>query len=65
MSGQAHPCAARGTEVLRTTADDAVLWRDVFLGNREAVLEMLATFNEDLARLQRAIRRVVIDAEQA
>ncbi|MDP6953512.1 MAG: prephenate/arogenate dehydrogenase family protein [Alphaproteobacteria bacterium] len=41
----------------RIAASDPVMWRDVFLANREAVLEMLGTFNEDLARLQRAIRR--------
>ena len=41
----------------RIAASDPVMWRDVFLNNRDAVLEMLATFNEDLARLQRAIRR--------
>lgn len=41
----------------RIAASDPVMWRDVFLNNREAVLEMLTTFNEDLARLQRAIRR--------
>jgi cyclohexadieny/prephenate dehydrogenase len=41
----------------RIAASDPVMWRDVFLTNRDAVLEMLATFNEDLARLQRAIRR--------
>jgi len=33
-----------------------VMWRDVFLNNREAVLEMLGRFNEDLTALQRAIR---------
>jgi cyclohexadieny/prephenate dehydrogenase len=33
------------------------MWRDVFLANKEAVLEMLGTFNEDLAKLTRAIRR--------
>ena len=32
------------------------MWRDVFLNNREAVLEMLGRFNEDLTALQRAIR---------
>ena len=32
------------------------MWRDVFLNNREAVLEMLQRFNEDLSYLQRAIR---------
>ena len=32
------------------------MWRDIFLNNREAVLEMLQRFSEDLAALQRAIR---------
>ncbi len=32
------------------------MWRDVFLNNREAVLEMLQRFTEDLTALQRAIR---------
>ena len=32
------------------------MWRDVFMNNREAVLEMLGRFTEDLSRLQRAIR---------
>ena len=40
----------------RIAASDPVMWRDVFLNNREAVLEMLARFNEDLTALQRAIR---------
>jgi cyclohexadieny/prephenate dehydrogenase len=40
----------------RIAASDPVMWRDVFLNNREAVLEMLQRFNEDLTRLQRAIR---------
>ncbi|MDA1131912.1 MAG: prephenate/arogenate dehydrogenase family protein [Proteobacteria bacterium] len=40
----------------RIAASDPVMWRDVLLANREAVLEMLARFNEDLSRLQRAIR---------
>jgi cyclohexadieny/prephenate dehydrogenase len=33
------------------------MWRDIFLNNREAVLEMLGRFNEDLSVLQRMIRR--------
>jgi cyclohexadieny/prephenate dehydrogenase len=33
------------------------MWRDVFLANKQAVLEMLGRFNEDLATLTRAIRR--------
>ena len=40
----------------RIAASDPVMWRDVFLNNREAVLEMLSRFNEDLSALQRAIR---------
>ncbi|MYZ49179.1 prephenate/arogenate dehydrogenase family protein [Propylenella binzhouense] len=40
----------------RIAASDPTMWRDVFLNNREAVLEMLARFNEDLTALQRAIR---------
>ncbi len=40
----------------RIAASDPVMWRDVFLNNREAVLELLGRFSEDLAALQRAIR---------
>jgi cyclohexadieny/prephenate dehydrogenase len=40
----------------RIAASDPTMWRDVFLANRDAVLEMLARFNEDLASLARAIR---------
>jgi cyclohexadieny/prephenate dehydrogenase len=40
----------------RIAASDPVMWRDIFLANREAVLEMLQRFNEDLTALQRAIR---------
>jgi len=40
----------------RIAASNPVMWRDVFLNNREAVLEMLGRFNEDLTALQRAIR---------
>lgn len=40
----------------RIAASDPVMWRDVFLNNRDAVLEMLGRFSEDLATLQRAIR---------
>ena len=41
----------------RIAASDPVMWRDVFLANREAVLETLQRFNEDLTVLQQAIRR--------
>ncbi|BDI60185.1 prephenate/arogenate dehydrogenase family protein [Qipengyuania nanhaisediminis] len=40
----------------RIAASDPVMWRDVFLSNRPAVLEMLGRFTEDLTALQRAIR---------
>lgn len=40
----------------RIAASDPVMWRDVFLSNREAVLDMLQRFSEDLSALQRAIR---------
>jgi cyclohexadieny/prephenate dehydrogenase len=40
----------------RIAASDPVMWRDVFLSNRDAVLEMLGRFTEDLTALQRAIR---------
>jgi cyclohexadieny/prephenate dehydrogenase len=41
----------------RIAASDPTMWRDVFLANKDAVLEMLGRFNEDLATLTRAIRR--------
>ena len=40
----------------RIAASDPTMWRDIFLHNKEAVLELLARFNEDLSRLARAIR---------
>ena len=36
---------------------DPTMWRDVFLANKDAVLEMLRRFNEDVAALTKAIRR--------
>jgi cyclohexadieny/prephenate dehydrogenase len=44
------------TDFTRIAASDPTMWRDVLLGNREAVLEMLGRFTEDLVALQRAIR---------
>ena len=41
----------------RIAASDPTMWRDVFLYNKDAVLEMLGRFNEDLTALQRMIRR--------
>ena len=40
----------------RIAASDPTMWRDVFLANKDAVLEMLQRFTEDLTVLQRAIR---------
>lgn len=40
----------------RIAASDPVMWRDVFLNNKDAVLEVLGRFSEDLTALQRAIR---------
>jgi cyclohexadieny/prephenate dehydrogenase len=40
----------------RIAASDPIMWRDIFLANRDAVLEMLQRFTEDLTALQRAIR---------
>jgi len=40
----------------RIAASDPVMWRDIFLNNRDAVLEIIQRFNEDLTALQRAIR---------
>ena len=40
----------------RIAASDPTMWRDVFLANKDAVLEMLQRFSEDLSALQRAIR---------
>ena len=41
----------------RIAASDPVMWRDVFLNNKDAVLEILQRFNEDLTAMQRAIRK--------
>lgn len=41
----------------RIAASDPTMWRDIFLTNKEAVLEMLGRFSEDLIALRRAIRR--------
>jgi cyclohexadieny/prephenate dehydrogenase len=41
----------------RIAASDPTMWRDVFLNNKEAVLEILQRFTEDLTAMQKAIRR--------
>lgn len=48
--------AAGFRDFTRIAASDPTMWRDVFLNNREAVLEMLGRFSEDLTALQKAIR---------
>lgn len=48
--------AAGFRDFTRIAGSDPVMWRDVFLNNRAAVLEMLGRFTEDLTALQRAIR---------
>jgi cyclohexadieny/prephenate dehydrogenase len=40
----------------RIAASDPIMWRDIFLNNKDAVLEVLQRFNEDLTALQKAIR---------
>ena len=49
--------AAGFRDFTRIAASDPVMWRDVFLENKEAVLEVLGRFTEDLTAMQRAIRR--------
>lgn len=44
------------TDFTRIAASDPVMWRDVFVNNKEATIEMLGRFTEDLIALQRAIR---------
>ena len=49
--------AAGFRDFTRIAASDPTMWRDVFLNNKEASLEILGRFNEELAALQRAVRR--------
>ncbi|MFP6716170.1 MAG: prephenate dehydrogenase dimerization domain-containing protein, partial [Alphaproteobacteria bacterium] len=49
----------------RIAASDPAMWRDIFIANKDAVLEMLGRFSEDLAALQRAIRRDDADGLEA
>jgi cyclohexadieny/prephenate dehydrogenase len=48
--------AAGFRDFTRIAASDPVMWRDVFLNNREATLDILGRFTEELFQLQRAIR---------
>ena len=57
LQAEVFKYAAGGfTDFTRIAASDPTMWRDVFLNNREAVLEMIGRFMEDLVALQRAIR---------
>ncbi len=57
LKGEVIKFSAGGfRDFTRIAASDPVMWRDVFLNNRQAVLEMLQRFSEDLSALQRAIR---------
>jgi cyclohexadieny/prephenate dehydrogenase len=40
----------------RIASSDPIMWRDIFLNNKEAVLEMIGRFSEDLSALQKAVR---------
>ena len=48
--------AGGSRDFTRIAASNPTMWRDVFLSNRDAVLEVLGRFTEDLSLLQRAIR---------
>ncbi len=55
--GEVLEFAASGfRDFTRIAASDPVMWRDIFLNNREALLEMLARFTEDAQAMARAIR---------
>jgi len=57
LNSQVLKYAAGGfRDFTRIAASDPTMWRDVFMNNREAVLEVLQRFQEDLSYLQRAIR---------
>ncbi len=49
--------AAGFRDFTRIAASDPVMWRDVFLTNKDATLEILGRFTEELFALQRAIRQ--------
>ncbi|HEX9462887.1 MAG TPA: prephenate/arogenate dehydrogenase family protein [Alphaproteobacteria bacterium] len=57
MKGEVIKFAASGfRDFTRVAASDPVMWRDIFLANKEAVLEMMGRLYEDIALLQKAIR---------
>ena len=57
IKGEVVKFSASGfRDFTRIAASNPTMWRDVFLNNKSAVLEILQRFNEDLTALQRAIR---------
>ena len=63
LKGEVLKYAAGGfTDFTRIAASDPTMWRDVFLHNKEAVLEVVGRYIEDLMALQRAIRWDEADA---
>jgi cyclohexadieny/prephenate dehydrogenase len=58
VKGEVVKFAATGfRDFTRIAASDPVMWRDVFLNNKDAVLEVLGRFTEDLTAMQKAIRK--------
>lgn len=58
IKGEVIKFSASGfRDFTRIAASDPVMWRDVFLNNRDAVLEILQRFTEDLSAAQKAIRK--------
>jgi len=58
LKGEVIKFSASGfRDFTRIAASDPVMWRDVFLSNKDAVLEILQRFSEDLTALQKAIRK--------
>jgi cyclohexadieny/prephenate dehydrogenase len=58
LRGDVIKFAAGGfRDFTRIAASDPTMWRDVFLTNKEAVLELLGRFSEDITEMQRAVRR--------
>ncbi len=49
-------CISPVRDFTRIAASDLVMWRDIFLNNRDALLEMLARFTEDAQAMARAVR---------
>lgn len=58
LKGEVIKFSASGfRDFTRIAASDPVMWRDIFLNNKDAVLEVLQRFTEDLTAMQKAIRK--------